>query len=202
MKPKVGRPPGDVRNNVLQAMIRLVVRQGFSGTTVAQICEEAGVTKGGFFHHFTTKEDAALAALEMFYRERSDAQLEFVNAQASSAQQRVVRQIDFALTPAATKFQGCFLGVMALETSRTHPVLQSCCQKLFAQWIQEFSDELHIAAPHLSTHQTHSAARAFVATIEGGLMISKCSADPTQVRDALGHFKTQLQSLMTHQGAL
>jgi TetR/AcrR family transcriptional regulator, transcriptional repressor for nem operon len=179
-------------------MIRLVVRKGFSSTTVADICEEAGVTKGGFFHHFPTKEDAALAALQLFFNDRQRAQDSFVDAASVgsfTSVDRVMRHIDFAVSPAATKYQGCFLGVMALETSRSHPVLQACCQQLFAKWIDDFDNELKQAAPHLTNAQTAAAARAFIATIEGGLMMSKCAADPTQVRDALSHYKTQLQQM-------
>jgi AcrR family transcriptional regulator len=46
----------DARTRVLQAAIDLFAKQGYDGTSVAQVIGQAGVAKGGFYHHFTSKE--------------------------------------------------------------------------------------------------------------------------------------------------
>lgn len=43
------------RDKLLKAGVKLVRQQGFAGTSVDQLCREAGVTKGAFFHHFASK---------------------------------------------------------------------------------------------------------------------------------------------------
>ncbi len=48
--------PGDVRSRVLDAAIELFATQGYDGTSVAQVIGRAGVAKGGFYHHFVSKE--------------------------------------------------------------------------------------------------------------------------------------------------
>ena len=48
--------PG-VRARVLDAAVDLFARQGFEATSVAQVVTAAGVAKGGFYHHFASKED-------------------------------------------------------------------------------------------------------------------------------------------------
>ncbi len=48
--------PG-VRARVLDAAVELFARQGYDGTSVAQVVAQAGVAKGGFYHHFASKED-------------------------------------------------------------------------------------------------------------------------------------------------
>lgn len=57
------RNPAETRQKLVSAAKDLVLRQGFSGTGVDQICLDAGVTKGAFFHHFKSKEDIGKAAL-------------------------------------------------------------------------------------------------------------------------------------------
>lgn len=47
---------GDVRSRVLDAAIELFATQGYDGTSVAQVIGRAGVAKGGFYHHFVSKE--------------------------------------------------------------------------------------------------------------------------------------------------
>jgi AcrR family transcriptional regulator len=46
----------DARTRVLHAAVDLFARQGYDGTSVAQVISQAGVAKGGFYHHFASKE--------------------------------------------------------------------------------------------------------------------------------------------------
>jgi AcrR family transcriptional regulator len=41
---------------VLRASVELFAEQGYDGTSVAQVITRAGVAKGGFYHHFPSKE--------------------------------------------------------------------------------------------------------------------------------------------------
>jgi AcrR family transcriptional regulator len=40
----------------LDAAVDLFAQQGYDGTSVAQVIGQAGVAKGGFYHHFASKE--------------------------------------------------------------------------------------------------------------------------------------------------
>ncbi|MDP9118430.1 MAG: TetR/AcrR family transcriptional regulator [Actinomycetota bacterium] len=44
------------RARVLDAAVELFARQGYDGTSVAEVISAAGVAKGGFYHHFVSKE--------------------------------------------------------------------------------------------------------------------------------------------------
>jgi AcrR family transcriptional regulator len=46
----------DARARVLDAAVELFARQGYDGTSVAEVISQAGVAKGGFYHHFASKE--------------------------------------------------------------------------------------------------------------------------------------------------
>ena len=54
----------NVRSRLLDAALHVIRSKGYSASTVDDICTEAGVTKGSFFHYFKSKEDLALAAVE------------------------------------------------------------------------------------------------------------------------------------------
>jgi len=45
-----------LRDRVLDSAADLFARQGYDGTSVAQVIAQAGVAKGGFYHHFASKE--------------------------------------------------------------------------------------------------------------------------------------------------
>ena len=49
--------PEATRATLLEASVALFGERGFHNTTVEQITDRAGVTKGAFYHHFESKED-------------------------------------------------------------------------------------------------------------------------------------------------
>jgi AcrR family transcriptional regulator len=55
--------PGATERMVLAA-VDLFTEQGYDATTVAQICERAGVTKSTFFRHFADKREVLVAGQE------------------------------------------------------------------------------------------------------------------------------------------
>ena len=46
-----------VRERILAAGVELFAANGYDATSVAQVIARAGVAKGGFYHHFASKED-------------------------------------------------------------------------------------------------------------------------------------------------
>src|SRR5437867_2717131 len=46
----------DARARVLDAAVELFAQHGYDGTSVSQVITKAGVAKGGFYHHFASKE--------------------------------------------------------------------------------------------------------------------------------------------------
>jgi AcrR family transcriptional regulator len=46
----------DARTRVLDAAVDLFAEHGYDGTSVNQVIARAGVAKGGFYHHFASKE--------------------------------------------------------------------------------------------------------------------------------------------------
>lgn len=53
-----------MRARLLDATVELLVERGFSGTSTTLVSERAGVSRGAQLHHFPTKNDLVLAAVE------------------------------------------------------------------------------------------------------------------------------------------
>jgi AcrR family transcriptional regulator len=64
----------ETRTRILEAAVEAFARYGYDATGVAEICRRAGVTKGGFYHHFRSKQAVFLEMLERWL-EGIDAQL-------------------------------------------------------------------------------------------------------------------------------
>jgi len=54
----------DTRERLLQTAADLIWTSSYHATGVDSICEAAGIHKGSFYHHFESKEELAMAALE------------------------------------------------------------------------------------------------------------------------------------------
>jgi TetR/AcrR family transcriptional regulator, transcriptional repressor of aconitase len=52
------------RQRIVDAAWRRLERNGYHDTTVDDVCDEAGVSKGAFYGYFSTKQDLFLALLE------------------------------------------------------------------------------------------------------------------------------------------
>ncbi len=51
------------RQNILTSALDLFSRNGYDATSVAEICQTAGVSKGAFYHHFPSKLDLFLTLM-------------------------------------------------------------------------------------------------------------------------------------------
>jgi AcrR family transcriptional regulator len=53
-----------MRLRLLEATVELLVERGWSGTSTTLVSQRAGVSRGAQLHHFPTKDDLVLAAVE------------------------------------------------------------------------------------------------------------------------------------------
>lgn len=73
----------DTRNNILKNSLALFSKSGYDATSVAQICQQAQVSKGAFYHHFPSKQDLFLALMTTWL-EDVDGLFQAASASASS----------------------------------------------------------------------------------------------------------------------
>ena len=57
IKKRIVMKSDDRKNLLLECAQKLFFTKGFDETTVTEIMECGGVSKGGFYHHFTSKEE-------------------------------------------------------------------------------------------------------------------------------------------------
>lgn len=69
----------ETRTRILDVAQEAFARYGYDATGVAEICRRAGVTKGGFYHHFPSKQDVFLEMLERWL-EGMDQELEVMRS--------------------------------------------------------------------------------------------------------------------------
>ena len=73
----------ETRSRLLMAAEACFAQTGYDATAVAEICQHAGVTKGAFYHHFSSKQEVFLNLLNRWLA-GLDAQLATLRDDASS----------------------------------------------------------------------------------------------------------------------
>lgn len=73
---------------IVEATSRCLIRFGYSGTTVAAVAEEAGVSRGALTHHFATKQEMLISAIDQF-SERAAADLRAASGALDDSGERV-----------------------------------------------------------------------------------------------------------------
>lgn len=59
----------ETRNRILDAALEAFALYGYDAASVSEICRRAGVTKGGFYHHFPSKQALFLEMLKRWLEE-------------------------------------------------------------------------------------------------------------------------------------
>jgi AcrR family transcriptional regulator len=54
----------ETRTKIMESAIKLFSNQGFNKASVDDICAQAGISKGAFYHHFKSKQELFLALLD------------------------------------------------------------------------------------------------------------------------------------------
>jgi TetR/AcrR family transcriptional repressor of nem operon len=194
------RPVSETKRKLLDAAMRLMLRQGYTATTVDQVCAEAGLTKGSFFHYFKNKEQIGEAAISHFCccQDAEQTNAEF-NALKDPVD-RVLGLLDFlagkALDPNSPR--ACLVGNLAQELSQTNPAIRECCEQRFNHWTAEVAAMLSAAKakhPPVVQFDPQSVATMILSLIQGSLIVAKAKRDPNVFSGNAKHARAYVENL-------
>ena len=121
----------DSKTRLLDATLRIVRAKGFTATRIEDVCAEAGVTKGSFFHHFKSKDDLALAAIAHWDGMTGQLFAQAAYHRATDPLDRLLAYLDFRKRLLAGDLPDvtCFVGTIAQEAYRTRPEIVASCAR-------------------------------------------------------------------------
>ncbi len=197
---RTAKPDSETRMKILEAAQRLMLAKGFSATSVDEICAEAEVTKGSFFHYFESKEHLGKDVLDHFIAVTSTAIFESPFFKSDDPLKRIYGYIDFMIEISARpeRRSGCLLGNFAQVLCDTHPDIRSLCAKHFTWWAETFKHQLDEAVVKHKTKKTVDTrvlAQHFIALFEGSLMLAKTQQDIGIIEKNLRNFKHYIKDI-------
>ncbi len=171
--------------------------KGYVATTIDEICENSGVTKGSFFYYFKGKEDMGKKVVQRFST-RGAQVFEGLESEPDPMK-RIHGLLDMIIASGKRKdFKGCLMGVFAQELSETHPEIRKICEAAFDGFIAMLENDLMQAkekyAPQ-SSFEPREVAEYFLATFQGAMLLARAKKDKKVIERALNQFKQYLAGL-------
>jgi TetR/AcrR family transcriptional repressor of nem operon len=166
------------RKKLLDAALFVIRAKGYEATTVDDICESAGLSKGSFFHHFKSKEDLALAAAG-YWIEGTTALFASAPYHApADPLDRLLAYVDFrkSLLMGDLPDYTCLVGTMVQETYDTHPAIRQACETSISGHAATLVPDIEAAIRQrgiCGNWTAESLALYTQATIQGAFILAK-----------------------------
>jgi len=195
----------ETRGKLLAAATNVIRAKGYTATSVDDICEAAGLTKGSFFHHFDSKEELGIAAVEQF---QAMAEVLFGSAPYQAKddpRDRIFGYIDLriAMLTGEISQYTCLIGTTVQEVYTTHPALRATCDRMLSDHVAMLTRDLAAAkklyAPEASWEPA-SVGYFIQCVLQGGFIFAKAQQNPQVAAASLGHLRAYLATRWVETG--
>jgi len=177
----MARPSGrDIRGEVIEAATRAIQAKGATGFTYASIADELGIKAPSIHHHFPKKADL-LAAAAAQYRSRFRQQVDAL--QHHSARDRLEAYAALFFAPAQRDLM-CLCGAAAADWNDIGAATRSEVTAFFDReigWVAARATEAVDAGEFTPELDSEAFATAFVAALEGAVLLARASVGPGAV---------------------
>ncbi|REF36035.1 TetR/AcrR family transcriptional regulator [Thermasporomyces composti] len=172
----------DSRERLVQAMSELLWERGYADTSPREVRQRSGVGQGSMYHHFPTKRDLALAALE-----RNIADLASASAELDGPGDPLSR-VEAHLMRPRDALKGCKVGRMTQDPQvREDPELLALVARAFAEahsrWARALREAVD-AGQFRDDVDPERLAYTLMAVLQGGYVLAIAQQDPGPFEEA------------------
>lgn len=187
MKPKTTDKKAHSRHRIVDAASRSVRRAGFHGVGVADVMQQAGLTHGGFYAHFPSRDALLAEAVVQASKEIGTLISANVDRLARDGQGRFRAFVDTYLsdTQIADCEHGCPVAALCGEMpQQTPPVLEAS---------RQIVGNLHrLVQQAMPAHQSSEAAWAATSALVGAMQLARALGDNAQGKAVLAAARAEL----------
>ncbi len=173
------------RQFIIETTSGIFNTKGYAGTSMSDITEATGLTKGSIYGNFGNKEDVALAVFDYnSSKVRQVIQERIQQAKTYHDKLMVYAQVYDQFTRGSFPVGGCPVLNTAVEADDTNSLLKDRAAKAVLRWKKNIQDLIQggVAAGEFKEGLDHGQiALSIVALIEGGIMIAKVTNSQTNM---------------------
>jgi len=187
---RVSREQADAnREHIIETAALLFREKGFNGIGLNDLMQAAGLTRGGFYGHFASKQELTLLASQRALDENIG------HWQKCAAKPQALRElVRFYLSDAHRNRSDrvCALATLGADVARGSPEIKTA----FSEGIERF---LEILMPLMEAEDALVSRQQAIATLSmmvGALLLSRATGKPSQARE----IRHAVESSLVRQG--
>jgi TetR/AcrR family transcriptional repressor of nem operon len=194
------------RSKILDAAQELMLDQGFAGTSVDDVIGAAGTTKGGFFHHFPSKQELARALVERYVADDMEL-LDDLFTRAERLSRDPLQQLllfvglqEEAADELSSDDPGCLYASFCYERDLFDETTRTAIADAVLSWrtrTRAKLDEVVELYPPRIPVDLDALADEGLALFEGAYVLSRALGEPKLLKGQLRHFRNYLELLFT-----
>lgn len=180
---------------------RLILNNGYAAMSIEEVIKDAGITKGGFFYHFDSKNALAYALMQR-YREVeafvfSDLFKRSEELTSDPLQQMLVFVKLFAEMMADMEelHPGCLVASITYESHQVNEQVKNITAEIVLDWRNLFRDKINkinlVYSPNTAV-SSDDLADMLSTIIEGGIIVSRALNDPSILEKQLLEYRSYL----------
>lgn len=170
----------ETHERIVEAAARAIRRSGYDGTSVSDIMKDAGLTHGGFYAHFPSREAMLAEAADRAGAEAVAASARIAAAASPQEALRVLLEAYLSKAHVQNAETGCPVVALGSEMPRQAPEVRRASTRR----IKEMIDLVARQSPDWGQPGAHERALATVATMVGAVLLARAVDDP-KLSDAL-----------------
>jgi TetR/AcrR family transcriptional regulator, transcriptional repressor for nem operon len=172
-----------LREDLLNAGLKMMFRAGYQGASVRDICAAAGAPQGSFTNHFRSKEAFAREVLDRYFAGTREFVKQALDDRSLTPRQRLIRYLDIISGYAADRNWklGCLIGDFSLETSTQSKLMRQRLEAIFQEWRTPFASciaEAQAIGEIDATFDPTELAEFLLASWEGAILRMKVERGP------------------------
>lgn len=130
-----------LKENILDAGLRVMLRKGYAASSVRDVVAEAGVPQGSFTNHFRSKEAFSSEVLDRYFEHVRELVSLALDDKSLTPRQRLQRYLDIITGRLeADGFErGCLIGDFSLEAAPMSEMIRTRLSEIFLEWRGSFA---------------------------------------------------------------
>jgi AcrR family transcriptional regulator len=167
----------ETRERIVKSARRLFNRKGFAQATIDEIMADAGLTRGGFYRHFSTKEELCADAIRQFLCLHPPEPWQMKHVDACAEGPTLARMIVNAYL-SREHFEdrdgSCPMAALPSDVARGGQAVKAAFRQVLNKMVGIF-------AANLTEPEARQRALALVAICVGGMVVARAIDEPALV---------------------
>ena len=185
------------RQFIVERTAPIFNKKGYAGTSISDMTEATGLTKGSIYGNFANKDEVALAAFDHNVK-KVIAMVRAEMEKKKTVREKLLVYVDVYNNPHGFPEGGCPILNTAVESDDTHEALKKKVMDVILSWkdlIISLLQQGTVNKEFREITDPEQTALSIIATIEGGIMIARVTGRPHYRKQVLEQVGKMIRAL-------